>query len=72
MVQRGWLTKERSCADARAVKVRLAPAGQRVLRATVPAMLALMESYSQALDAGQFDRLMSTLEQYGRQVERSG
>jgi DNA-binding MarR family transcriptional regulator len=72
MVQRGWLTKERSGADARAVKVRLALAGQRVLRATVPAMIALMESYSQALDAGQFEWLMSTLEQYGRQVERRG
>lgn len=69
MVERGWLDKAKSSTDARAMQVRLTNQGRRLLRATVPAMLELMQGYSQGLSAPEFERLMATLHRYGQQVK---
>ncbi|MEY2620831.1 MAG: hypothetical protein RIT26_651 [Pseudomonadota bacterium] len=69
MVERGWLHKTKSATDARAMQVRLTPQGRRLLNATVPTLLALMQAYSEALSAPEFERLMTLLARYGQQVQ---
>lgn len=69
MVERGWLAKERSNADARTLKVSLTPVGQQLLRATTPSMRKLMHTYSAAMSEGDFERLMTLLRHYGQQVK---
>lgn len=71
MVERGWLAKEKSSIDARAMQVSLTPQGQRLLRTTAPAMRQLMQSYANSLSASDFDKLMRLLRQYGQQVQSS-
>lgn len=69
MVQKGWLHKKKSSADARAMQVSLTAQGHRLLNATVPDMLTLMHAYAQALNEKDFDRLMAMLREYGEQVK---
>lgn len=72
LVERGWLSKQKSAEDARAVSVELTAAGRKLLRHTAPEMLALMQSYSQAISRSEFSDLMKTLRKFGRRVEESG
>jgi MarR family transcriptional regulator, organic hydroperoxide resistance regulator len=69
MVERGWLTKERSNADARTMQVSLTPSGKKLLKITAPAMKKLMHAYSTAFRQGDFELLMSMLRHYGQQVQ---
>lgn len=69
MVERGWLDKAKSASDARAMQVRLTGQGRRLLRATVPSMLELMQAYSKPFSDPEFTRLMATLRRYGQQVQ---
>jgi DNA-binding MarR family transcriptional regulator len=71
MVERGWLSKERSAQDARSVTVGVTAAGRKLLQQTAPAMQALMQRYSEALSQTEFSELMNTLQKYGRQVQES-
>lgn len=72
LVERGWLSKQKSAEDARAVSVELTAAGRKLLRQTAPDMLALMQRYSQAISRSEFSDLMKTLQRYGRSVDQSG
>ncbi len=69
MVERGWLAKGRSTADARTLEVSLTPVGQQLLSSTTPAMRNLMHNYSAAMSEGDFVRLMNMLRHYGQQVK---
>jgi DNA-binding MarR family transcriptional regulator len=69
MVERGWLAKEKSAADARAMQVTLTPRGQHILRTTAPAMHSLMQSYAKVFSGHDFKKLMKLLFQYGQQVQ---
>jgi DNA-binding MarR family transcriptional regulator len=68
MVQKAWLNKEKSSADARTLRVTLSPDGRRLLRATAPAMRELMQFYAQALSEKDYAQLMANLRRYGEQV----
>ena len=68
LTARGLIERSTSSVDARASRVSLTRAGQRLLAETIPVVQGLLESYQRGMSASDYAALMRLLQAFRRSV----